>query len=182
MTQGKPIRTRSRDVMTNRRIITGAALVALVLASGLSAAVAQSNVQRNEAASGTNSANAPDPVMPMGILYTNLAAVAGIAGTSEQTLATFSLPAGTLDHAGRHLRITADFTKLANTDSVIPKLYFGSEALATAANTTSAGAMKIQCDVVKTGASTQQVDCWGLGGTAGVTPVIYSAAGAETDT
>ena len=158
--------------------------LAIVAVLGLSApAWSQAYVNRNEAAAGANaSANAPLHVMPMGVIYGNNAAVAGTTGTGEETLGTFAMPGGTLDVVGRRLRITADFSHAANTNSITPKLYFGSESLATAANTTSGGAMKIQCDVLKTGASTQQVDCWGLGGTAGVTPVIYSAAGAETDT
>jgi hypothetical protein len=80
------------------------------------------------------------------------------------------------------LIITANFQHAANTNNVSTKIYFGSEALATANTATSGAAMKLQCDVLKTGASTQQVTCWGLGGAAGVVPVTYSAAATETDT
>jgi hypothetical protein len=160
-----------------------AAIVAALLATPLTAPRAESYVDRNEAAAGAfQSGNAPHHVMPWGVIYEILATAAGATGTGEQTLGTYSLPANALDVAGRHLRITADFAKAANGNSVTPKLYFGSESLATAANTTSAGAMKIVCDVLKTGASTQSVNCWGLGGTSGVTPVIYSQpAATETD-
>jgi hypothetical protein len=170
----------------NRLIL--AAFFVLALAGGASAQtkpMAINPAQCNVPAACADMANQVQPYVNgvAGHIVFGLTATAGTGtGTSEQTLATFPLAPGALDVAGRHLRITADFARAANTDSVTPKLYFGSEALATAANTTSGSAMKIQCDVIKTGASTQQVNCWGLGGAAGVTPVIYSAAGAETDT
>ena len=146
-------------------------------------AFAQSAVQRNEAAAGANQgANAPLPVMPMGVIYGINAPVTGTSGTSEQTLGTWAMPAGTLDVVGRRLRVTANFQHAANTNNVSAKLYFGSESLATANTATSGAATKLECDVLKTGASTQQVTCWGLGGAAGVVPVTYSAAGTETDT
>jgi hypothetical protein len=159
------------------------AAVAITLAAFLAPAEAQQYVNRNELAAGAlGGANAPLNVMPMGIVYEILAPVTGTTGTSEETLATFSLPAGSLDVVGRHLRVTAMFKHAANTNAITPKLYFGSEALATAADSGSGDADRIACDIVKTGASTQQVNCWGLGGAAGVVPVTVSAAGAETDT
>jgi hypothetical protein len=157
--------------------------VALVAFANILPASAQAPVLHNEAAAGPNAgAAAPLNVMPQGIIYGSSAAVAGIAGTGEQVLGTFAMPAGTLDVVGRRLRLTANFQHAANTNNVTPKLYFGSEALATAVGATSGQAYKLECDVLKTGASTQQVTCWGLGGAAGVVPVTYSAAGAETDT
>lgn len=158
-----------------------AAIVAFTLAAP--PASAADYIDRNEAAAGSmQGANAPHRVMPQGVVYEVLATATTATGTAEQTLGTFALPANALDVSGRHLRITADFATAANVNNKTPKLYFGSEALATAAIATSGAAGKLVCDVLKTGASTQQVNCWGLGGTAGVTPVTYSAAGAETDT
>ncbi len=162
---------------------TLAAIVALLL-SPLPVFAQGQAVQRNEAAAGPNaSANAPLSVMPMGIIYGINASVAGITGTGEQTLGTWSMPAGTLDVVGRRLRITAEFAHAANTNNVTPKLYFGSEALATAVGAGSGQGYWIKCDVLKTAASIQNVDCQGLGGAAGVVPVSYSAPGStETDT
>ncbi len=168
--------------MRYTKLFSAAALALLVLAVP---ALAQTNaVQRNEAAAGPNAgANAPLPVMPMGIIYGTNASVAGTTGTGEQTLGTFAMPAGTLDVVGRRLKITASFSHAANSNAITPKLYFGSEALATAADSTTGSAAMIQCYVLKTAASTQNVDCWGLGGAAGVVPVTYSAPGStETDT
>ena len=160
-----------------------AAAVALLLALAPPSWAQSSAVQRNEAAAGPNaSANAPLHTMPMGIIYGINAPVTGATGTSEQVLGTWAMPGGTLDVVGRRLRITANFQHAANTNDVSAKLYFGSEALATANTATSGAATKLECDVLKTGASTQQVTCWGLGGAAGVVPVTYSAAGTETDT
>jgi hypothetical protein len=163
---------------------------ALIAALGLASILAQhpawaqsGAVQRSESAAGPNaSVNARFAVLPMGIIYGINTPVTGAAGISEQVLGTWAMPAGTLDIAGRRLRITANFQHAANTNNVSAKLYFGSEALATANTATSGAATKIECDVLKTAASAQQVTCWGLGGAAGVVPVTYSAAGTETDT
>lgn len=117
---------------------------------------------------------------PMGVLFTTTATKGTATGTSEQTLATFSLPASALDQPGRRIRITAMFSKAANVDAVTGKIYFGSETISTGSNTTSGAGMFLSLEVVKSGSSTQIV--WGNGqsGTTNVTP--YSAAGAETDT
>lgn len=166
-----------------RFLSMGAALIALV-ALTLPALAQSSAVQRNEAAAGPNaSANAPLAVMPMGVIYGINATVTGPTGTAENTMATWSMPAGTLDVVGRRLRITASFSHAANSNAITPKLYVGSEALATAADSTTGSAAMIQCTVLKTAASVQNIDCWGLGGAAGVVPVTYSAPGStETDT
>ena len=164
-----------------KRILAATAML-LAISAGQQAFAQSTAVQRNEAAAGAASANAPLPVMPMGVIYGLLAPVTGTTGTSEETLGTYAMPAGQLDVVGRRLIITANFQHAANTNNVTPKLYFGSEALATAVGATSAQAYKLQCDVLKTGASTQQVTCWGLGGAAGVVPVTYSVAATETDT
>lgn len=101
-------------------------------------------------------------------------------GTSEQTLATYTLPGNTMVNAGQRLRISAAFSKAANVDSVTCKLYFGSEVVSTGANTTSGAGMRLVLDVVKTGAKAQVVTGFGQAGTTVVTP--YSAAGSEDDT
>ena len=127
-----------------------------------------------------NQTNGAATLQPAGCLFDTTATAATATGTSEQVLATYSLPANSLDYIGRRLKIHAMFSKAANTDSVTAKLYFGSEVVSSGANTTSGAGMTLDLIVVKTGASTQIVTGQGLSGTTAVTP--YSAAGAETDT
>jgi len=123
----------------------------------------------------------PPSIKPAGILYGTTANVATGTGTSEQTLGTYSLPGYTLDQVGRRLRIRAMFVHAANTNSITPKLYFGSESIAGPANTTSGAGVVLELNVTKTGSNTQRVWGWGANGaTAPVNPTYQ--AGAETDT
>lgn len=166
-----------------------AAFLAIVLAAGVAHANCVVSTNPNTAqppGQGTpvfgagNTTNGAATLQPAGCLYGTSAAVATATGTSEQVLATYSLPAGALDAVGRRLHIRAAFSKAANTDSVTCKLYFGSESVSTGANTSSAAGMLLDLWVVKTGESTQIVTGAGQQGTTAVTP--YAAAGAETDT
>lgn len=159
------------------------AVACLALAFSHPSLAQSSAVQRGEAAAGSNSsANAPLPVMPMGIIWETLASASGTTGTGEQTIATWTMPAGTLDVTGRRLRITATFGHAANTHTCAPKLYFGSESIAPGSDAVSGGADRAVLDVEKTGASTQQVDGWGILSAATLAVVATSATGAETDT
>ena len=109
------------------------------------------------------------------------AGVGNGSDTTEDTLFTYSLPAGSLDVAGRSMLIEAWGSFANNSHSKHARLYFGSEVVDTGANTTT-GAIGwyLSIDVVKTGASTQQMTAQLITGTThgGCT----TQAGAETDT
>lgn len=123
------------------------------------------------------------PMRPAGLLTgaTLLAASATGAGTSEQTLATFSLPANVLDAVGRTLRIRAFFVTAANGNGKTCKLYFGSKSISTGSVTTSAAAPWLELMVTKTGSSTQIIAGCGFGGTTGIVPVALTGAGTATE-
>jgi hypothetical protein len=118
---------------------------------------------------------------PMGVVYGITATVGTGTGTSEQTLATYSLPANALDATGRRLRIRAAFKLAANTNNKTMKLYFGSSVITTPTAATNGKNAYLEMEVVKTGASTQIVWAKGLVDTTAVTPYVNSSS-AETDT
>jgi hypothetical protein len=118
---------------------------------------------------------------PMGLLYTTTATAATGAGTAEQTLGTFALPANALDVAGRRVRIRAAFHCATNANNKTMKLYFGASVITTPTAATSNKNAYLEMDVVKSGASTQIVWAKGLVDTTAVTPYV-NAAGADTDT
>lgn len=107
-------------------------------------------------------------------------ATAGIAtGTTEQTLATYSLPANALNVVGRRLRAQAHFSTAANTNTKTFRLYFGAQVVSIATAVSAAGGY-LEMDVIKSGANTQIVTGRGQAGTVLMAP--FSAAGANTDT
>lgn len=126
------------------------------------------------------------PMKPAGLLTsaTAVAVAATGSGTSEQTLATYSLPANVLDAVGRTLRIRAFFVTAANTNGKTCKLYFGSKSLSTGSITTASAAPWLELIVTKSGSSTQIIAGCGFGGTTGIVPVALTGAGtaSETDT
>lgn len=72
-----------------------------------------------------------------GLLYSTGTPVAGIAGTGEQTLATYAIPASTLI-AGRMIRIRASFSAGANGNNKTFKCYFGASVISSGVLTTNA--------------------------------------------
>lgn len=158
---------------------------ALLMLAGIGVASAQVfgpiQLNRNGSEITQNQASATGQFFHMpGIAYVTTATAATVAGTGEQTLATYALPAGALDLTGRAIRLCAMFSKAANTDATTAKLYFGSEVISGGSNTTSGAGTRLCLFAVKTGASTQIVTGYGTVATSVVTP--YSSAGAETDT
>lgn len=117
----------------------------------------------------------------MGVVYGTTATAATATGTSEQTLATYSLPANALDKAGRRVRVRAAFTTAANANNKTMKLYFGSSVITTPTAATNAKNAVLELVVVKTGSSTQIVSGTGIVDTTPVTPYV-NASSAETDT
>lgn len=115
-----------------------------------------------------------------GVIYISTTSTGNGADTTEDTLATFSLPANTLLNTGEALRIRAFGTCAANGDNKTMKLYFGASVVATPTAATNNKNWELELIVVKSGANTQAVLGRGLVDTTPVTP--YFNAGADTDT
>jgi hypothetical protein len=118
---------------------------------------------------------------PMGVLNTISATAATAAGTAEQTLATYSLPANALDQAGRKLRIRTAWHAATNSNNKTVKLYFGASSISTGTLTTSNKNGWLELIVTKSGSSTQIVWGTGLVDTTAITPYL-NASGSDTDT
>src|SRR5215469_11696599 len=114
------------------------------------------------------------------ILYNQAATVGTATGTTEQTLGTYTLPAGMLDVTGRHLRITATMLAANNADVKTMKCYHGASVGSISVTVSAATVAKCQLDVIKTGASTQQVVFTALNGAAVIAGTV--TAGTDTDT
>lgn len=116
----------------------------------------------------------------MGMIYGTSASVATAAGTAEQVLATYSLPANALDVAGRRVRIHTAFHAATNGNNKTIKLYFGASVITSGTLTDSNKNGWATMDVVKSGASTQIVNATMQHDTTMITP--YLNAGSDTDT
>lgn len=95
---------------------------------------------------------------PTGILHQSVTSVP-TAGTSEETLATYTLPANTLSVNGRGIRVTAAFTTANNGNAKTPRIRWGgtggnpiAQYLTTLAN--GAG-IRLVGELYRTGASAQ---------------------------
>lgn len=97
-----------------------------------------------------------------GILHVNGTSAAGSAGTDEQVLMTYSLPAGALKRNGQNLRVRAWYTTGANGNNKTFKLYFGSVSLSTGTLTDNAKAGALQLDVVRIATDSQTVLATGV--------------------
>ena len=115
-----------------------------------------------------------------GLLFSQPTAVATGTGTTEQILGSYNLPANYLVGAGQAIRIKATFKYAANINSKTPKLYFGGSSITGAANTTSGATAMLTCDIVKSGASTQNVACSGLDATTNLATAFTAGTDADT--
>jgi len=114
-----------------------------------------------------------------GLLYTTTATAATGAGTDEQTLATYSLPGGTLN-TGTKLRIKASFSAAANGNNKTFKCYFGASVISSGALATNAKNGSCEMIVTRTGTNTQIVYANMLVDTTAITGYVNTAS-AETD-
>lgn len=92
-----------------------------------------------------------------GLLYSTGVPVAGAAGTAEQVLATYSVPANTLI-SGRVVRVRASFSAAANGNNKTFKCYFGASVITSGVLTTNA--KNGSCEVLAyytSSAATQEV-------------------------
>ena len=98
------------------------------------------------------------------------------AGTSEETLSSYTLPASALSSTMTGLRVTAFGSTASNANAKVVKLYFGSTVVGTATTSTSAAPWRIEATVLRTGPSTQSY------GSSIVTSATTAAAGTSTQT
>ena len=113
-----------------------------------------------------------------GLANAQTGAVATGAGTAEQTLQQWTMPANFLDTAGQGVRIRCWGTNAANANNKTRKLYFGTAVITTATEAANAQNWVLELVVMRTGAATQSISGTGLAGTGGVTPISYVAQGA----
>lgn len=107
-----------------------------------------------------------------GLLYSTGTPVAGVAGTGEQTLATYSIPANTLVF-GRLIKIRASFSSGANGNNKTFKCYFGASVITS--GTLTDNAKNGVCEVLvyyTSAAATQEVVGTMLHDTTAITPYI----------
>lgn len=116
-----------------------------------------------------------------GILSTSLTAVGTGADVTEDTLHTYSMPAGTLGTNGNGVRVTCWGSTGANGNNKTMKLYFGASSISTGAIAANAQTWFLKLLVLRTGAATQIVQGEGVSGTASVTPVAVYNNSAGTD-
>lgn len=175
----------------NRRYTVAAALVGVVVLAA--AAFGQAGMQLLTSLTGSEVVSFASGTVSNGaslntlwgygrnsaLLYTTTATASTGTGTTEQTLATYSLPANTLN-VGTKLRIKASFSAAANTDNKTFKCYFGASVITSGVLTTNGKNGSCEVIVTKTGASTQIVYGNMLVDTTAITG--YKNAGTDTDT
>lgn len=118
-------------------------------------------------------------VYSTGLYYSLPAVTTATAAATTQTLASTTIPANVFTTTGSAFRIKGVWTKAANVNSVTPIITFGTYTLTGGANTTSAGTETLECLVVRSGVSTQNITC---GGVNQVTPIAATyAAGTSSE-
>ena len=114
-----------------------------------------------------------------GLLSTTIASVSSAATTSEQTLASYVLPGGTLN-LGTKLRVKVSFSGGATGDNKTYKCYFGASVMTSGTQTNNGTNGSCELIVTKTGTSTQIV--WGnmIVGTTNITGYV-NLSGTDVD-
>jgi len=114
-----------------------------------------------------------------GVLYKDGSSSATGAGTSEQVLKTFSIPANYLA-VGNIVRLRAWGSTGANANNKTMKLYFGASVITTPTAATNNKNWFLDMTVIVTAAATQSVAGTGIVDTTSVTP--YFNAGTDDTT
>ena len=121
--------------------------------------------------------NQPDAIKPPTLIFSNTTGKA-TAGTSEESLVSYTMPANKLAGNGHKLRIVATGTTAADGDNKTVLLKFGSvtiiDSTAIAANDKD---WKVEAEVLRTGSATQDIYASGLFNDALIIPVF--TAGTE---
>ena len=121
--------------------------------------------------------------IPSGAISKQFAAsgVGNGADTTDDTLFTYSLPASSLDVAGRTLRVRAFGQFAGNTHNKTVKIFFGTSIVLTSGVVTTSGlGWTAELMIGKTGSNTQIAGGFVASGATLVTPVVLT--GTETDT
>lgn len=114
-------------------------------------------------------------------LYGNGVVSATGAGTSEQTLYTYTLPANTLANAGDSLRVECSAATAANANNKTLKLYFGASVISTPTAALNAQNVYLTYTVTRGASATAQAFVGnGMSGTGSITPVaVVNTAGTD---
>jgi hypothetical protein len=107
---------------------------------------------------------------PCGTLRSEGALAITTIGIIEEILRTYTLPANSLANSGDRVRVEAWYTTAANVNSKTARLYFGAtQATPSITTTTSGQALYAYAEIIRTGASAQDIIGWGIA-TAAVAP------------
>lgn len=115
---------------------------------------------------------------PNGNCFTFVGAAGNGADTTEDTLASFTLPANSFDQVGRGVHVYAFGSFASNTNTKHAKLYFGSEVLSTGTGNNVSWSLEIWS--LKSAANVQKLSGQPIVGT--THGGVNNQAGAETDT
>lgn len=114
-----------------------------------------------------------------GLINAQTATVSTGAGTTEQILQTYTMPANQLSTAGQSVRVRCWGRTAANGNNKTRKLYFGANVISTATEAANDQPWFLELLVMRTGAATQVVNGNGMAGTGGITNLNYSTTGTE---
>ena len=128
---------------------------------------------------GTTTATLAGYVRGTGLLYTLPGTVGSTGTTAEQTLASYAIPANTLN-TGTKVLVGASFTAAANADTKTFKCYFGASVISSGALVTNNKNGSCQVTATKTGSDMQEVYANMLVDVTNITG--YVNAGTDTDT
>lgn len=96
------------------------------------------------------------------------AATATTSGTTEETVATCTIPANSMSADAKGVRVTAFFSTAATTNNKTIKLQYGATVLQTVTKNTTSGSVKLEAIVLRDGATSQKGfsrQFWTLAGT-----------------
>ena len=105
-----------------------------------------------------------------GLIYSNATAVT-TATTAEETLYTYTLPAGYLSQNGQALRVRCHAQTANTANNKTMTLYFGASTITTGAVANQNAGEFLEYVVTRTGAATQVLTSEGQTGTGGITPL-----------
>lgn len=113
------------------------------------------------------------------LLYTTIATAGSTGTTAEQTLASYSLPAATLN-TGTKLRIGASFTAAGNADTKTFKCYFGAASISSGALLTNGKNGDCHIIVTRFGAAVHMFNGKMLVDTTAITDAVTTDTTADT--
>ena len=126
-----------------------------------------------------NQAQTGTPGTPVTVLHVSTTSQA-TTGTSEEVLATYTLPANTLSANGKAIRVTASFKHAANTNGTTERIRFGGisgDVVASMSFSVNGGDAVLTATIIRTGATTQAA--YGIG-FPGATPPVVVATPSQT--